>query len=101
MCRAKRIEKEEYLSQKFWSQANKANVPSPPLPQEETNRPRPSGSSPGSVAETVNTVVLKERLDKLESELALERERRAKVENELTELLKSKHVETSLGGSNL
>jgi hypothetical protein len=78
---AKRIEKEDALAQKFWSQAAAAKIPSPPLPDE------PPGKAPGSVASSINTVALKDRLDKLESELALERERRAKVEAELTDLL--------------
>ena len=39
-------------------------------------------------------MVLKERLDRLEAELTLEREKRAKVEAELTEL-----VTKSSGGS--
>lgn len=79
---AKRIEKEDALAQKFWSQANAAKFPAPAQPDETA-----SVKSPGSVADSINTVALKDRLDKLESELALERERRAKVEAELTDLL--------------
>ena len=82
---AKRIEKEDALAQKFWSQAAAAKIlsshASSPLPDD------PPGKAPGSVASSINTVALKDRLDKLESELALERERRAKVEAELTDLL--------------
>ena len=86
-CRAKRIEKEDALQQQFWSKSAKANVPSPSLPSEDPIAAKAPRSVAGSIAETTNTQVLKERLDRLEVELALEREKRVKVEAELTELV--------------
>eukprot|EP00201_Polytomella_parva_P016130 CAMPEP_0175071878 /NCGR_PEP_ID=MMETSP0052_2-20121109/19528_1 /TAXON_ID=51329 ORGANISM="Polytomella parva, Strain SAG 63-3" /NCGR_SAMPLE_ID=MMETSP0052_2 /ASSEMBLY_ACC=CAM_ASM_000194 /LENGTH=107 /DNA_ID=CAMNT_0016339179 /DNA_START=89 /DNA_END=412 /DNA_ORIENTATION=- len=85
---AQRIEKENAIAEKFWLQQANQNMklPSSPAPYVPDDVRSVGSYRSGSVTPsnyTSKTSYLKNRLEKLEAELAVEKERRKKVEGDL------------------